>query len=1040
MEEDDASLTAVAMRHHRELMHKYGGSPVPSPISSEEDTDNGPHSVDFLDVGGEQSEPNVPIEDFVAMVQREQQILAQAEAASNVSSEVVAPTALERRSSGRRALPPFTECSDKSFACARWKELDYCKNPLYNRYMHFNCEVTCETCACQITAPPPPSTPVPVPTCEGLAAGTGCCKLTSECQSMYPALNNDQNLIRCVSNAPVDQETGWPVDYQMMNIGGMGYDPEFHPYWQVKHIDIANWRDSYHTNSFPVPRRGHMMAVQGEGNTSTFWMFGGFGTIPTQMSPVDVWQDIGVCTASGGLKRKSLCDSDGDGQYRDMCLLGAKCNIKTEPKGGCGQQGECGQLDQTMITMEYLNDIWSYDMHSMIWTRYWAQSTRPTHRAFHSMVMIDDLITVYGGLGPFCYEYCKDAWTLNLTTAQWQSDIYKRGGVGTGVGDGVQTNERGEVTLSGKTRPRPLSWSYGSAEDVQWRLHAYTGGYRWEEDPDIKYRLPERRFHHIGIGYKELGHWVLFNQSLMSPNPCRDYDKPIYNTTTEYLTVAPFEMVTTIKVANYTEFQCNYTDSKYIWIPPIRWMFIYAGYGGAKKTDDITVQKQTYYLDDMWKYDMNAMLWVKLEPYYRDGVSPGMRRGHAACLYKDTIYMFGGRRAFAPEPFADYIYDVNKLVMNDLWGYDIKNITWFIAASVGAEHPHERHGTKMGLWDDIIYLFGGYYDPVEYLKDTWHYNITSQIWRQKRIDGLYPTERYQYAFGFWYKKAVIFGGYGSTCSWVETGSPGHYCQPDGPAFFLGDTWHYTQEICANGCMRNGTCHYGSCVCGPGSFGEDCSNFTCPDCTTMDPSAIDPAQRDMPCEIWDYDDNPVVLRKNPPYIAGVPPWYLKAYTEAHHDTGAGIQVYLSNNSILDGNCWYDYGNQEKVCRSCSLRGQCDYPTGNCICDPMYSNFDCSYMACPHPLCNGGGSCLLSGKCVCRYAVFELDCSISFECPNECSYQGICQPGGTCRCYDGFFGSDCAIEISFSSASRAAFSAIAFQVVMALITMVVAWGSN
>merc|ERR1712100_160399 len=88
---------------------------------------------------------------------------------------------------------------------------------------------------------------------------------------------------------------------------------------------------------------------------------------------------------------------------------------------------------------------------------------------------------------------------------------------------------------------------------------------------------------------------------------------------------------------------------------------------------------------------------------------------------------------------------------------------------------------------------------------------------------------------------------------------------------------------------------------------------------------------------------------------------------------------ANATILDGNCYYNFGYQEKICRHCSLRGHCDYPTGMCKCDPMFSNFDCSYMACPHPSCNGGGACLLSGKCVCRYAMFEIDCGISLNAP-------------------------------------------------------------
>merc|ERR1711998_338675 len=104
------------------------------------------------------------------------------------------------------------------------------------------------------------------------------------------------------------------------------------------------------------------------------------------------------------------------------------------------------------VSLSYLNDAWTYDPNVMIWTREWAQSTRPTHRAFHSMVLLEDTIAVYGGFSPFCYEYCKDVWILNTTSNQWQSDKFIRANT---------------------------SFSYG--ENADYGKHAYVGGYRLEE-------------------------------------------------------------------------------------------------------------------------------------------------------------------------------------------------------------------------------------------------------------------------------------------------------------------------------------------------------------------------------------------------------------------------------------------------------------------------------------------------------------------------------------------------------------------------------
>ena len=748
-------------------------------------------------------------------------------------------------------------------------------------------------------------------------------------------------------------------------------------------------------------------------------------------SQASVWQSIGTCATLGVVGgTRSNCDADNDGQFDDRCAVGAKCKVQNTPNGGCGTGGLCNRVEQSLITLEYLNDVWTYDVHTMIWTRsrttiaghiylflstrvgrFWAQSTRPTHRAFFTMVIIEELILVYGGLGPFCYEFCKDVWALNTTSNQWYSDIYKRGGQGSGTGDQVL-----DAKLTGRPIKRPLTWSYGGADDPQWKLHAFNDGYRYEDDPDAQYRIPDRRFHHVAVAWRQPAHKAPFYYEAPRAQPCVNHSKPFYN--------ASFSL--TVPYTNYTLYQCNETKSKLIDMPSIRWMVIYGGFGGAKKTKDITVQKSTYYLEDTWKYNIDTQIWYPMKPFFRNGVKPGKRRGHSAVLYRDTMYMFAGRRDFQPEQFALVINEANKLVTNDVWGYNIPNNTWFfVPPAKNTTTPHERHGQRAVIWDDIMIMVGGYYDPQEYYNDTWHYNITSRVWLQKQIFGKYPTKRFQFGLALWNHVGVIFGGYGADCDIVETGSPGIYCQPNGPAYYLGDTWHYSLKTCPNGCTRNGTCHYGSCICGPTFDGYDCSNFTCPDCTTM---IADP-ELNMPCEVWDYNYNPVVFQNNPDPINPV--------TEAIHRWGAGLPVMLSNSSILDGNCYYDYGRQSKVCRSCSLQGTCHPPTGTCVCEPMYSNFDCSYMACPHITCNGGGQCLLNGKCVCEYAFFEHDCRINFACPNDCSYQvcakyrphtafndslitlivkGICEPEGQCRCYEGFYGSDCSIAIAYSSTSR------------------------
>lgn len=245
---------------------------------------------------------------------------------------------------------------------------------------------------------------------------------------------------------------------------------------------------------------------------------------------------------------------------------------------------------------------------------------------------------------------------------------------------------------------------------------------------------------------------------------------------------------------------------------------------------------------------------------------------------------------------------------------------------------------------------------------------------------------------------VMFGGYARECEMrrdpERTGGPdfftaGFFCDPIGEGFVLGDTWHHNMDICPKGCSGRGKCHYGSCICDIGFYGYDCAQFTCPDCVTMQTEAVKGAE----CEV--RDDNGVTVTLDAPPL------------------GPDAQYKASNGTVIE-NCVYEYGWQRKTCRSCSLRGTCNHPTGKCVCDPMFSNFDCSYKACPHPSCNGGGKCLLEGSCVCAYSRFEEDCSISFNCPNDCTLRGYCLPGGTCKCYHGFIGEDCSLQTTVGGA--------------------------
>ena len=166
----------------------------------------------------------------------------------------------------------------------------------------------------------------------------------------------------------------------------------------------------------------------------------------------------------------------------------------------------------------------------------------------------------------------------------------------------VVTDHRNNKVLSYTAMPRPLTWSYGSKDDPEWKLHTYNEGYRTEEETDPRFIIPERRFQHIAVPYIVPGFWKNYTWSEYIPNPCR-VEVPHYNATLNI--TYPYTNYT-CPPPNYVAYHecpvaCNVTKWKMVWHERERNMYIYGGFGGAKKTDDVTVQKQTYFMSDLWK-------------------------------------------------------------------------------------------------------------------------------------------------------------------------------------------------------------------------------------------------------------------------------------------------------------------------------------------------------------------------------------------------------------------------------------------------------
>ena len=286
------------------------------------------------------------------------------------------------------------------------------------------------------------------------------------------------------------------------------------------------------------------------------------------------------------------------------------------------------------------------------------------------MAILEDTIVVYGGVSPFCYEFCKDVWVYNISSNQWKSNIYENEGEGLGnlskVVNGYLSDKEQIV--------RPVTWSYktvnygnqktplliqqienigyrienmvyecskvGPTNDEQFgqqkncdidgddvfvdrcevagRCHIENplnggcgtmGSCEFKYMTDGKFKIPTRRMSHVAVAWRRPSWFVNDTVVLgLKLEPCRNYSKPL---TKIVLTVlGPQE----VELARYTNYTCNLTVEVPRLIPSRRFLFSFGGYGGVRKTKLIGVPKALGYFKDIWRYDIDSEIWEEMNP------------------------------------------------------------------------------------------------------------------------------------------------------------------------------------------------------------------------------------------------------------------------------------------------------------------------------------------------------------------------------------------------------------------------------------------
>ncbi|KAK4756136.1 hypothetical protein SAY87_009893 [Trapa incisa] len=166
-------------------------------------------------------------------------------------------------------------------------------------------------------------------------------------------------------------------------------------------------------------------------------------------------------------------------------------------------------------------------------------------------------------------------------------------------------------------------------------------------------------------------------------------------------------------------------------------------------------QERFHHYKDFWILDLKTNQWEQVN---LKGC-PSPRSGHRMVLYKHKIIVFGG--------FYDTLREVRYF--NDLYVFDLDNYKWQeIKPRPGAMWPSTRSGFQFFLYQDEIFLYGGYSKEISSDKnnsekgivhsDMWSLDPRTWDWNKVKKTGMAPGPRAGSSVCVHKKRAMLFGG------------------------------------------------------------------------------------------------------------------------------------------------------------------------------------------------------------------------------------------------------------------------------------------
>lgn len=189
-------------------------------------------------------------------------------------------------------------------------------------------------------------------------------------------------------------------------------------------------------------------------------------------------------------------------------------------------------------------------------------------------------------------------------------------------------------------------------------------------------------------------------------------------------------------------------------------------------------QSQYLHFKDVWRFDTRTSEWEELKNL-KGG--PPSRSGHRMALWKRNAVMFGGFYDNAQEcRYFDDLWILSSLDGAGRWTQ--------VKTAPASELPHARSGHSIGVYQDLLFVYGGYstqkFNRFKKSEATVHHDLWMiklqqedaqgasgaagplPMWTKIRLGGVPPPIRSGVSSAFKDKRLYLFGGV------VDIESPG----------------------------------------------------------------------------------------------------------------------------------------------------------------------------------------------------------------------------------------------------------------------------